>query len=278
MAVQSSFYSGTALETRTFPSTKHIATKAHMAVWRQQVSDDVWVQMDTSEYQLINNACVLNQLLSTATYDQLEVRVADAPDELTTTPSDIATVAGLANEITTVAGIEADVQAVAANPNLIIGDALAASNNLSDVADAPTALANLGAEPADATILKDADIGVTLQAYDVDTAKTDTTQNYTAPQRSADTTDNDGSFDCAVANNFSCTPTATFALTFTNIPADEQSGTILLDNSGGHVVTADTATKVDANFLSTVSTAGVYIIGYRTKDTVVYCYNTGALS
>lgn len=32
-------------------------------------------------------------------------------------------------------------------------------------------------EPADATILKDADIGVTVQAYDVDTMKADTTDN-----------------------------------------------------------------------------------------------------
>ena len=37
-------------------------------------------------------------------------------------------------------------------------------------------------EPADATILKDADIGVTVQAYDADTAKTDVVQTFTAAQ------------------------------------------------------------------------------------------------
>jgi hypothetical protein len=47
----------------------------------------------------------------------------------------------------------------------------------------------------DATIVVDADIGSTVQAYDADTAKTDVIQNYTLPQRSADTVDNDGSFD-----------------------------------------------------------------------------------
>lgn len=113
MAVQSSFYLGTALDSRTFPSTKHIATKQHMAVWRQQVSDDVWVQMDISDYQLINNSCVLNQLLSQTLYKQLEVRIADAPDELATSPSDIAIVAAIATEVEIVAEIADEVVEVA---------------------------------------------------------------------------------------------------------------------------------------------------------------------
>jgi hypothetical protein len=37
-------------------------------------------------------------------------------------------------------------------------------------------------EPADATILKEADIGTTVQGYDADTAKTDVAQSYTALQ------------------------------------------------------------------------------------------------
>ena len=123
----------------------------------------------------------------------------------------------------------------------------------------------------------DADIGVTVQGYDIDTAKLDVAQNYTAPQRSADTIDNDGSFDLNVAQNFTCTPTATFALTFTNIP-DGQSGTVLLVNTGGHVITAGATTKVDANFLSTVSTAGTYCLGYYSTGTEVYVYNSGALA
>jgi len=113
MAIQSSFYSETALNSRTFPSTKHIATKQHMAVWRQQVSDDVWVQMNISDYQLINNSCVLNQLLSQTLYKQLEVRVADESDELATSPSDIAIVAGIATEVEVVAGISDEVVEVA---------------------------------------------------------------------------------------------------------------------------------------------------------------------
>jgi len=129
-------------------------------------------------------------------------------------------------------------------------------------------------ETADATILKDADIGSTVQAYDADTAKLDVTQNYTAPQRSADTVDNDGSFDLSAAQNFTCTPTANFTLTFTNIP-DGQSGTIVLINSGGYTVSAAATTKVmGADMLTTITTAGTYVIGYISDGTNVRVYNS----
>ena len=117
-----------------------------------------------------------------------------------------------------------------------------------------------------------------LESSDIaDLADKTATNTYTAPQRGAVTVDNDGSFDLSVTNKFSCTPTALFTLTFTNM-ANGQGGTIKLDNSGGYVITADTNTKVDANFLTTVSTAGVYYLGYESTDTEVYVWNTGALS
>ncbi len=131
-------------------------------------------------------------------------------------------------------------------------------------------------EPADATIVKDADIGVTIQAYDADTAKLDTTQNYTKPQRSADTVDNDGSFDLNAAQNFTCTPSGSTTITFTNIP-DGQSGTIVLINSGGHTITAASTTKVmGEDLLDDVTEAGTYVIGYISDGTNVRIYNTGA--
>ena len=83
------------------------------------------------------------------------------------------------------------------------GDMLAA-NNLSDLTNAATARNNLGLgtaathahgdyataahthtgvyEPADGTILKSANIGSTVQGYDVDTAKLDVAQVWTAQQ------------------------------------------------------------------------------------------------
>ena len=114
MALQSSFYEGTALESRTFPTTKHIPSKQHMAVWlrKKDVTPEEWEQLNIEGYQLINNSAVLNEKVNIALHDKLEVRVADEPNELVSSPSDIAVVASIASEITTVAGIKPEVVVV----------------------------------------------------------------------------------------------------------------------------------------------------------------------
>ncbi len=104
-----------------------------------------------------------------------------------------------------------------------------------------------------------------------------TATTFTASQRGTITTDNDGSFDLSVTNNFVCTPTGTFTLTFTNHTAG-QSGYVLLINSSGYAVSAASTTKVSATFLSTVSAAGTYLISYLDNGTNAYCTCSGALS
>ena len=83
------------------------------------------------------------------------------------------------------------------------------------------------------------------------------------------TTDNDLSFDLSATNNFQCTPTAGGTLTFTNHTAG-QSGYVLLDNSGGHAITAAATTKITTADLTTISTAGVYLISYFDNGTNAY--------
>ena len=113
------------------------------------------------------------------------------------------------------------------------------------------------------------DIGVSVQAYDADTLKADVADTLTAPFRGTVTTDNDLSFDQDVTNNFSCTPTAGAALTFTNHTAG-QSGYVLLDNSGGYAITAAATTKIHNDDLTTISTAGVYLLSYFDNGTNAY--------
>ena len=93
----------------------------------------------------------------------------------------------------------------------------------------------------------------------------------------APSADNDLSFDMAVRNNFTCTPSGSGTLTFTNITAG-QSGFILLDNSGGHTISAAATTKVSSGFLTAVSTAGVYLLSYFSNGTNVYVVSSGALA
>jgi len=101
--------------------------------------------------------------------------------------------------------------------------------------------------------------------------------NWTAAQRATFVTDNDGSFDMDAGQNFKCTPTANFTLTFTN-HADGQSGFLILINSGGYTVSLHTNSKADANLATTVSTAGTYILSYISDGTNAYLTNSAIIA
>jgi hypothetical protein len=103
-------------------------------------------------------------------------------------------------------------------------------------------------------------------------------QTFTGAQRGTVTTDDDGSFDMNATNNFLCTPTGGFALTFTNITAG-QSGNIILVNGSNYAITAAAATKVASTTLATISATGTYWLSYYSPDgTNVYVANTAALA
>ena len=110
-------------------------------------------------------------------------------------------------------------------------------NNLSDLLDASAARINLDLEIGvdvqayNATYLVDADIGSTVQAYDVDTAKLDVVQNWTASQAGEITALTDGTnitTDLALSNFFSVTLAGNRTLDNpTNIVAG-QSGSVFI--------------------------------------------------
>ena len=152
------------------------------------------------------------------------------------------------------------------------------SEVLSDIGAAASSHNHSGVyEPADATILKDADIGSTVQAYDADTAKLDVDQAWTGSQRSAFVTDNDGSFDMDAGQNFKCTPTALVNFTFTNI-TDGQSGYILLVNGSAYAHTKSTTLKASSTLLTDIGAAGTFLVSYIADGTNVYLTSSQALS
>ena len=110
--------------------------------------------------------------------------------------------------------------------------------------------------PTDTTYTAGTGLGLTGTAFSLDIAND---QTWTGSQRGYITIDADLSFDQNAGNNFSCTPTATGTLTFSNHTAG-QSGYVLLDNSGGHAITAAGTTKINATDLATISVQQVFTL------------------
>jgi len=102
-------------------------------------------------------------------------------------------------------------------------------------------------------------------------------QSWTGSQRATMVTDNDGSFDMNAGQNFNCTPSGNFTLTFTNI-ANGQSGFIILINPNGRTVSLHANSKADAALAGTVSTAGTYILSYISNGTNVYLTNSAVIA
>ena len=128
MAVQRTFYNTDGV-TRTYPSTKHIATKEHVAVYlKDRVSGD-WTLAQIELYKLVNNSIIFDEAVDTVVYSEIEVRVADTSDELADSPTDISIVASYINNVRTVSADIDNVNTVAEN----ISDVNTVSSNMTDV-------------------------------------------------------------------------------------------------------------------------------------------------
>ena len=95
------------------------------------------------------------------------------------------------------------------------------------------------------------------------------------------TTDNDGDFDLSVSNFFKCTPSGNITLTFSN-PAEGQSGTVMLVNTGGHTISAHASVAINADILTALTTAGTYMLNYycsaSSGNNTILVGATGALT
>jgi len=121
-------------------------------------------------------------------------------------------------------------------------------------------------EPADATILKDADIGVTVQGYDVDTTKNDVANVFTAAQRTSFSTE-DNLIDFTTNNDFKITLGSSLVVTVSNVTGcSGQSGVIIISDI------ENIAGWSGFTWLGTTPTmtTGVGIFGYKIDGTTVY--------
>jgi len=80
------------------------------------------------------------------------------------------------------------------------------------------------------------------------------------------TTDNDGSLDLAVSNNFKVTTGGDLTLTLTN-PAIGQSGNILFINASNHTISAHASLLINADVLTAISASGSYHLTYYATAT-----------
>ena len=75
------------------------------------------------------------------------------------------------------------------------------------------------------------------------------------------TTNTNGQMDLAVSNHFNYTPSGDDEIELDNLKGG-QTGTIFLDNSGGHTLSVDSTIAINADVLSAISTAGKYMLSY----------------
>jgi len=111
-------------------------------------------------------------------------------------------------------------------------------------------------------IIDSSAIGVTIQGYDADTAKTDVAQTFTAAQR-GDITELSGTsftLDLNASNNFKLSPTGTFTVTLSNLAAaaEGQTGSIFIVYSGTESGSSDSNMRFvgGAAGITLTSTAG----------------------
>ena len=115
--------------------------------------------------------------------------------------------------------------------------------------------------------------------YNNDAKLASTSTGVTVTGRAVGTqvTDNDLSFDLQAGNSFVCTPAANGTLTFTNITAG-QSGNIILINNGGYAISAAATTYISAADVTTISTAGIYLLSYNSASSNVFVSASAALT
>lgn len=262
MAVQSEIFS-TNYGVRSFASTKHIGQKQNMAVWLQRRSDNLWVQLSQSNYELINNSAVLTTAPNATTYSQVEIRVADTPDELGSSQSEISIVAGLYDEIVALNGIKNDITTVADTSV----DVTTVSSNILDINSVVTNIV-----PNLAEILQ-ADTNATIAT----TKATEASASATSASTSATTATNQATIATTKASEASASATSASnsATTATTKASEALASATSASNSATSASNSATTATTKANEASaSASSALTSANNANTSETMAYKWSS----
>ena len=186
-----------------------------------------------------------------------------------------------------------DLTATAAELNILDGATVTAAelNHVSGVTSAVQTQLNAKAATAD--------IGVTIQAYDADTAKLDVIQTFTANQTvtaefkansynesytAVTSTSNATTVNCETGNTFSHTLTENTTFTFSNPPASGTAYTMTIEiiqdaGASGYTVTwpasVDFPAATAPTLTATASAVDIFVFTTRDGGTTWYGFTAG---
>ena len=200
----------------------------------------------------------------------------------TTNYSSLSIQSGLPGDMSGANNLSEIVTPATARTNLGLGTAAIAASTAFESADTTIlkdADIGVNVQAYDSTIVVDADIGVNVQAYDADTTKNDVSNTFTANQTFSETTETVYDLvglDIDPANGGKQHKTLTAAPTFTSSITDGQSVRLRIVGGDTHAVTWPTATWVTSagNVLPTATADDVFVI--EMEGSTLYIYYLGS--
>ena len=199
-------------------------------------------------------------------------------EQLNTLPADLAALSGSlgGKQATLVSGTNIKTingQAVLGSGDLVVSATGAVTSVAGRGGDVVLTPADAGAEPADATILKAAAIGVTVQGYDAATAKRNTANTFTEVQNFGKAVREKyaavaaSNIDVAAGGVFAKTISGATTFTVSNVPAAGIVASLILELTNPCTnVTFWAGVKWPGGTAPTLTAAGVDVLGFYTRD------------